>query len=187
MLIVFFHFRSEKQHITLPKNIEDAKNLGRVLSRYKDMYYFQVLGGYFITYILYPLWHFFFHFIKKSRGSNFALMKCIWRSYILRRWNIAMVVISKFRIFKLRSDFKEKYCLNKNKTRMFHLFEISLSYFSLQSFAIPGSIFLSILSGYLFPFPLALSMVCLVSINRVCVWFVNRTTFYRCLKWHGFF
>ena len=111
----------------------------------------------------------FLHFIKKSRGSNFALMKCIWRSYILRRWNIAMVVISKFRIFKLRSDFKEKYCLNKNKTRMFHLFEISLSYFSLQSFAIPGSIFLSILSGYLFPFPLALSMVCLVSINRVCV------------------
>ena len=35
--------------------------------------------------------------------------------------------------------------------------------FSLQTFAIPGSIFLSILSGFLFPFPLALFLVCLVS------------------------
>lgn len=36
---------------------------------------------------------------------------------------------------------------------------------SLQTFAIPGSIFLSILSGYLYPFPLALFLVCLVSKN----------------------
>ena len=35
--------------------------------------------------------------------------------------------------------------------------------YSLQTFAIPGSIFLSILSGFLFPFPLALFLVCLVS------------------------
>ena len=49
-----FYFRAEKQYITLPKNIEDAKNLGKVLSRYKDKYYSLVLGGYFITYILYP-------------------------------------------------------------------------------------------------------------------------------------
>lgn len=34
----------------------------------------------------------------------------------------------------------------------------------LQSFAIPGSIFLTILSGYLFPFPVALALVCLVSV-----------------------
>nr|XP_046205066.1 transmembrane protein 41B-like isoform X2 [Oncorhynchus gorbuscha] len=33
----------------------------------------------------------------------------------------------------------------------------------LQTFAIPGSIFLSILSGYLYPFPLALFLVCLCS------------------------
>ncbi|TRZ00934.1 hypothetical protein DNTS_016313 [Danionella cerebrum] len=32
-----------------------------------------------------------------------------------------------------------------------------------QTFAIPGSIFLSILSGYLYPFPLALFLVCLCS------------------------
>lgn len=39
----------------LPFDIEDAKNLGRLLDRYKDRYYFQVLAGLFITYILYPL------------------------------------------------------------------------------------------------------------------------------------
>ena len=69
----------------MPKNIDDAKNLGKVLSRYKDLYFYQVFFGYFITYIF------------------------------------------------------------------------------LQSFAIPGSIFLSILSGFLFPFPAALFTVCLCS------------------------
>eukprot|EP00118_Oscarella_pearsei_P010145 m.61024 g.61024 ORF g.61024 m.61024 type:complete len:79 (+) comp34967_c0_seq6:430-666(+) len=42
---------------------------------------------------------------------------------------------------------------------------MTLSYQSLQTFAIPGSIFLSILSGFLFNFPLALLLVCLVSGN----------------------
>lgn len=51
---VLFSFRDEKQFITVPRNIEDAKNLGKVLHKYKDKHYFQVLGGYFITYILYP-------------------------------------------------------------------------------------------------------------------------------------
>ena len=39
----------------LPFHIEEAKNLGKLLGRYKDLYYFQVLAGLFITYILYPL------------------------------------------------------------------------------------------------------------------------------------
>lgn len=69
----------------LPFDIEDAKNLGRLLDRYKDLYYFQVLAGLFITYIF------------------------------------------------------------------------------LQTFAIPGSIFLSILSGFLFPFTTALLLVCTCS------------------------
>lgn len=38
----------------LPFHIEDAKNLGKLLERYKELYYFQVLAGLFITYILYP-------------------------------------------------------------------------------------------------------------------------------------
>lgn len=38
----------------LPFHIEDAKNLGKLLERYKDLYYYQVLTGVFVTYILYP-------------------------------------------------------------------------------------------------------------------------------------
>lgn len=38
-----------------------------------------------------------------------------------------------------------------------------ITYIFLQTFAIPGSIFLSILSGFLFPFPLALILVCTCS------------------------
>ncbi|CAF3022611.1 unnamed protein product [Rotaria sp. Silwood2] len=38
-----------------------------------------------------------------------------------------------------------------------------LTYIFLQTFAIPGSIFLSILAGFLYPFPLALFLVCLCS------------------------
>lgn len=77
-------FREEVEQVKFPKNIEDAKNLGLVLSHYTDRYYLQVLGGVFITYLF------------------------------------------------------------------------------LQTFAIPGSIFLSFVSGYLFPFPLALLLVCCI-------------------------
>ncbi|CAI9725247.1 Hypothetical predicted protein [Octopus vulgaris] len=91
LVMVFIYLRfpnmdlEEKQYIKVPQDIADAKNLGRILSRYKDKYFYQVLAGYFIVYIF------------------------------------------------------------------------------LQSFAIPGSIFLSILSGFLFSFPLALFLVCLCS------------------------
>jgi len=76
---------TENQHVKFPKDIEDAKRLGNVLSRYKDRYYPQVLCGVAVTYLF------------------------------------------------------------------------------LQTFAIPGSIFLSIVSGYLFSFPVALLLVCLCS------------------------
>lgn len=75
----------EMEKMKIPKDMDDAKALGTVLSKYKDTYYSQVLVAYFATYIF------------------------------------------------------------------------------LQTFAIPGSIFLSILSGYLYPFPLALFLVCLCS------------------------
>lgn len=55
-IIVWMYFnRHEKQHLKLPWDIEDAKKLGQVLDRYKDRYFTEVLGGIFITYILYPL------------------------------------------------------------------------------------------------------------------------------------
>ncbi|XP_063223591.1 transmembrane protein 41B isoform X2 [Bacillus rossius redtenbacheri] len=75
----------EKQHVKIPRDIDDAKQLGRVLDKYKDRYFTEVLGAIFVTYIF------------------------------------------------------------------------------LQTFAIPGSISLSILCGFLFPFPLALSLVCFCS------------------------
>jgi len=68
--------------VKLPRDIEDAKELGRVISIYKDTHYYSVMGMYFATYIF------------------------------------------------------------------------------LQTFAIPGSIFLSILSGFLFSFPINLFLIC---------------------------
>lgn len=89
MYLVYMNFpelnEEERKTITIPKDMDDAKALGKVLSKYKDTYYVQVLVAYFTTYIF------------------------------------------------------------------------------LQTFAIPGSIFLSILSGFLYPFPLALFLVCLCS------------------------
>lgn len=40
---------------------------------------------------------------------------------------------------------------------------LSLTFQSLQTFAIPGSISLSVLSGFLFQFPVALFLVCFCS------------------------
>ncbi|XP_047145719.1 transmembrane protein 41B isoform X1 [Hydra vulgaris] len=89
MLYLYLHSptlsKSDASKVKLPKNLEDAKALGRVISNYKDDYYGYVLIAFVLTYIF------------------------------------------------------------------------------LQSFAIPGSIFLSILSGFIFPFPLALFLVCLCS------------------------
>lgn len=75
----------DAESFKFPKDIEDAKALGNVLSRYKEQYFLQVLAGFICVYIF------------------------------------------------------------------------------LQTFAIPGSIFLSIISGFLFPFPLALFAVCFCS------------------------
>ncbi|KAH0620892.1 hypothetical protein JD844_021774 [Phrynosoma platyrhinos] len=89
MFLVYQNFpqlsEEERECIKVPRDMDDAKALGKVLSKYKDTFYVQVLVAYFATYVF------------------------------------------------------------------------------LQTFAIPGSIFLSILSGFLYPFPLALFLVCLCS------------------------
>ncbi|XP_048340762.1 transmembrane protein 41B [Sphaerodactylus townsendi] len=89
MFLVYKNFpqlsEEERECIKVPRDMDDAKALGKVLSKYKDTFYVQVLVAYFTTYVF------------------------------------------------------------------------------LQTFAIPGSIFLSILSGFLYPFPLALFLVCLCS------------------------
>ncbi|XP_037936406.1 transmembrane protein 41 homolog [Teleopsis dalmanni] len=76
---------SEKAHIKIPRDIQDAKMLAKVLDRYKDMYYFEVMFGVVVAYIF------------------------------------------------------------------------------LQTFAIPGSLFLSILLGFLYQFPIALLLICFCS------------------------
>ncbi|KAI6183618.1 hypothetical protein M3Y97_00507800 [Aphelenchoides bicaudatus] len=55
--------------------------------------------------------------------------------------------------------------LSRYKDQHFYtvLAGVASVYIVLQSFAIPGSIFLTILSGYLFPFPIALFLVCTCS------------------------
>uniref|UniRef100_A0A8B9FDE0 Transmembrane protein 41B n=1 Tax=Amazona collaria TaxID=241587 RepID=A0A8B9FDE0_9PSIT len=92
MFLVYRNFpqlsEEERECIKVPRDMDDAKALGKVLSKYKDTFYVQVLVAYFATYVF------------------------------------------------------------------------------LQTFAIPGSIFLSILSGFLYPFPLALFLVCLVERHR---------------------
>lgn len=89
LLLVYNSFpelaQDEKVHMRIPWNIEQAKNLGIVLDKYKDDNFLDVMLGVCITYIF------------------------------------------------------------------------------LQTFAIPGSLFLSILSGFLFPFPFALTLVCCCS------------------------
>ena len=42
------------EKIKIPKDMDDAKALGTVLSKYKDTFYTQVLIAYFTTYVLYP-------------------------------------------------------------------------------------------------------------------------------------
>lgn len=55
MVYIFFSPSDEMEKIKIPKDMEDAKALGTVLSKYKDTYYTQVLVAYFATYVLYPL------------------------------------------------------------------------------------------------------------------------------------
>ncbi|KAH8404426.1 hypothetical protein KR222_010685 [Zaprionus bogoriensis] len=76
---------SEKQHLKIPRDIQDAKMLAKVLDRYKDMYYFEVMFGVVVAYVF------------------------------------------------------------------------------LQTFAIPGSLFLSILLGFLYKFWIALFLICFCS------------------------
>lgn len=71
-----------------------------------------------------------------------------------------------------------------------HYYQVLVAYFStyvfLQSFAIPGSIFLSILSGFLFPFPTALFFVCLSSASGASFCYLLSYLVGRRLVWRHF-
>ncbi|XP_021954049.1 transmembrane protein 41B isoform X2 [Folsomia candida] len=73
--------------------------------------------------------------------------------------------------------YKDKYYMNV-------LCGVFVVYIFLQTFAIPGSIFLSILSGFLFPFWLALLLVCFCSATGASFcyglsWLVGRRIIYK--------
>ena len=52
--ITFTILSEDKARIKLPRDMEDAKGLGRALSNYTDEYFTQVLLGFVVIYILYP-------------------------------------------------------------------------------------------------------------------------------------
>lgn len=52
--VIVLFCSSEKQHLKIPRDIQDAKMLAKVLDRYKDMYYFEVMFGVVVAYVLYP-------------------------------------------------------------------------------------------------------------------------------------
>ena len=51
---ILLTYREDKERFHFPTDIEGAKDLGRVLSKYKNSHYYTVLGGIIVTYILYP-------------------------------------------------------------------------------------------------------------------------------------
>ena len=52
IIIILLSYRNEKQYITLPKNIQDAKNLGTVLQKYNKNHFYSVLIAFFSAYVL---------------------------------------------------------------------------------------------------------------------------------------
>lgn len=67
MVVIYYYFalpsyvycmefcRAERSHIKLPTSLEDAKQLGLVLTKYRTEYYFQVMSAFSLTYIVYPV------------------------------------------------------------------------------------------------------------------------------------
>ena len=56
LLLVHAHVLCSEDlaHLRFPRSLDAAKDLGQLLSKYKDTHYFTVLGGMATTYILYP-------------------------------------------------------------------------------------------------------------------------------------
>lgn len=50
--------------------MDDAKALGKVLSKYKDTFYVQVLVAYFATYVLYPF---------SDINGSFGIVIFLWK------------------------------------------------------------------------------------------------------------
>jgi hypothetical protein len=104
------------------------------------------------------------------------LMSCV-HCYVT--WAVIMVSLDRLKVWMilfLCSKCLGILCSNYSGcTLLSHIIMTVISLtatFSLQTFAIPGSISLSILSGFLFPFPLALTLVCFCSATGASLCYV---------------
>lgn len=71
-----FFFRSEKKHIKIPMDIQDAKMLGKVLEQYKELYYFEVMFAVILVYILYVHFVILFYHFQFKRKLIYDLIAC---------------------------------------------------------------------------------------------------------------
>ncbi len=90
LISFFFSPSDEMEKIKIPKDMDDAKALGTVLSKYKDTYYSQVLVAYFATYVLYP-WRKHAPFWKNISQLCFILI--VFRTASLKHSHIWVAVI----------------------------------------------------------------------------------------------
>ncbi|KAI1232602.1 hypothetical protein IHE44_0006433 [Lamprotornis superbus] len=85
MFLVYKNFpqlsEEERECIKVPRDMDDAKALGKVLSKYKDTFYVQVLVAYFATYVLYPFSNIKGSFDCSGLGASF----CYMLSYLVGR------------------------------------------------------------------------------------------------------
>ncbi|VDK44189.1 unnamed protein product [Anisakis simplex] len=106
------------------------------------------------------------HLADRKLFAIGGILMCLMGAATLLYANMPELKADERADFKLPKDLDQAkklgLLLSRYKDEHFYtvLFGVATVYILLQSFAIPGSIFLSILSGYLFPFPLALLMVC---------------------------
>ena len=65
-------------HVKLPSDLEEAKELGRVVNIYKDQYYEHVIVFYCATYLLYATSSVFLFIFLFFRIQNHTSPACIW-------------------------------------------------------------------------------------------------------------
>ncbi|KAJ6665134.1 hypothetical protein lerEdw1_005365 [Lerista edwardsae] len=93
MFLVYKNFpqlsEEERDCIKIPRDMDDAKALGKVLSKYKDTFYVQVLVAYFATYVLYPFDESEIDFARRCDGyrqcSGLGASFCYMLSYLVGR------------------------------------------------------------------------------------------------------
>lgn len=89
IIVYFFHsIRDHKNRLRLPKSIDDVKELGEIFSTYKEDYFYTVMLGFSLVYILY---------VSANRTLTFIrLLGCSSTLY-----QLANILHSRLHFFKL--------------------------------------------------------------------------------------